>query len=340
MIISDGNDTSSRTKADQLSGLVRRDRSDRVRHRHRRVWTIFTSPVDRPDRRSRCRSRRRFPGRRRCLRRQRSSASRSSRESAGSREPRRAPAHYRRHRRAHGSHRVAARSRPGDGEHRERAQPAVLPRLQLVGAEGRTLAHHRRRSSRGPARTPCARGAASSPTEPVTIPACFAGPWRSACRLSAARAASFSPPSSFSSGRRHGREPFRGWCRTPSAHCSARRSSVCCPRRSTRCRRVRAALSLLAGVLTFFLVEKLVLWHHWHDDDRLSRAQEHGHAVDRRGRGPHVRRRVRDRRGNARLASRSASRRRSRSSRTRFRRRRATSPSCSPPATRARERSC
>jgi zinc and cadmium transporter len=27
-----------------------------------------------------------------------------------------------------------------------------------------------------------------------------------------------------------------------------------------------AALSLLAGVLTFFLVEKLVLWHHWHDD--------------------------------------------------------------------------
>jgi zinc and cadmium transporter len=28
-----------------------------------------------------------------------------------------------------------------------------------------------------------------------------------------------------------------------------------------------AALFLLAGVLTFFLVEKLVLWHHWHDDD-------------------------------------------------------------------------
>lgn len=28
-----------------------------------------------------------------------------------------------------------------------------------------------------------------------------------------------------------------------------------------------AALSLLAGVLTFFLVEKLVLWHHWHDDE-------------------------------------------------------------------------
>ena len=27
-----------------------------------------------------------------------------------------------------------------------------------------------------------------------------------------------------------------------------------------------AALSLLAGVLAFFLVEKLVLWHHWHDD--------------------------------------------------------------------------
>jgi zinc and cadmium transporter len=27
-----------------------------------------------------------------------------------------------------------------------------------------------------------------------------------------------------------------------------------------------AALSLLTGVLTFFLVEKLVLWHHWHDD--------------------------------------------------------------------------
>jgi zinc and cadmium transporter len=28
-----------------------------------------------------------------------------------------------------------------------------------------------------------------------------------------------------------------------------------------------AALALLAGVLTFFLVEKLVLWHHWHDDE-------------------------------------------------------------------------
>jgi zinc and cadmium transporter len=28
-----------------------------------------------------------------------------------------------------------------------------------------------------------------------------------------------------------------------------------------------AALSLLAGVLTFFLIEKLVLWHHWHEDD-------------------------------------------------------------------------
>jgi zinc and cadmium transporter len=27
-----------------------------------------------------------------------------------------------------------------------------------------------------------------------------------------------------------------------------------------------AAASLLAGVLTFFIVEKLVLWHHWHDD--------------------------------------------------------------------------
>jgi zinc and cadmium transporter len=27
-----------------------------------------------------------------------------------------------------------------------------------------------------------------------------------------------------------------------------------------------AALSLLTGVLAFFLVEKLVLWHHWHDD--------------------------------------------------------------------------
>ena len=29
-----------------------------------------------------------------------------------------------------------------------------------------------------------------------------------------------------------------------------------------------AALSLLAGVLTFFVVEKLVLWHHWHDDEQ------------------------------------------------------------------------
>jgi zinc and cadmium transporter len=28
-----------------------------------------------------------------------------------------------------------------------------------------------------------------------------------------------------------------------------------------------AALSLLTGVLAFFLIEKLVLWHHWHDDE-------------------------------------------------------------------------
>jgi zinc and cadmium transporter len=28
-----------------------------------------------------------------------------------------------------------------------------------------------------------------------------------------------------------------------------------------------AAIGLLVGVLTFFLVEKLVLWHHWHDDE-------------------------------------------------------------------------
>ena len=27
-----------------------------------------------------------------------------------------------------------------------------------------------------------------------------------------------------------------------------------------------AALALLTGVLAFFLIEKLVLWHHWHDD--------------------------------------------------------------------------
>jgi len=29
----------------------------------------------------------------------------------------------------------------------------------------------------------------------------------------------------------------------------------------------QAAGSLLAGVLIFFVVEKLVLWHHWHDDE-------------------------------------------------------------------------
>ena len=28
-----------------------------------------------------------------------------------------------------------------------------------------------------------------------------------------------------------------------------------------------AAAALLAGVLVFFVVEKLVLWHHWHDDE-------------------------------------------------------------------------
>lgn len=28
-----------------------------------------------------------------------------------------------------------------------------------------------------------------------------------------------------------------------------------------------AALALLAGVLAFFIIEKLVLWHHWHEDE-------------------------------------------------------------------------
>ena len=56
-------------------------------------------------------------------------------------ERRRAAQHHRRQRRPHGDHRLRARSRSGDGGHRERAQPAVFPRLQLVAAEGRPLAH-------------------------------------------------------------------------------------------------------------------------------------------------------------------------------------------------------
>ena len=102
----------------------------------------------------------------------------------------------------------------------------------------------------------------------------------------------------------------------------------------TRRRRTASRLSILGGILAFFVLEKLVLWRHSHDDCDEARAARHAtghdhgplrHADHGRRHHPQLRRRHADRRGVPAEHRSSASSPRSRSSRTRSRRRSATS---------------
>ena len=87
-----------------------------------------------------------------------------------------------------------------------------------------------------------------------------------------------------------------GWSATPSARCWARRCWRSCPRPSSSCRRTHVLGTLLAGILLFFVLEKLVLWRHCHTHD----CEVHdgvGGAGARRRRVSQLRGRRRDRRG-------------------------------------------
>ncbi len=119
----------------------------------------------------------------------------------------------------------------------------------------------------------------------------------------------------------------------------------------------RVMVTVLAGLLAFFLLEKLVLWRHAHgheehrDDEDESEHDHalHAHADADQGRSglmiligncrAQFLRRRRHRRGVPRRIRASASPRRSRSSRMRCRSRSATSPCSSIPVSRARARS-
>ena len=63
----------------------------------------------------------------------------------------------------------------------------------------------------------------------------------------------------------------RGSSRSRSARCSAPCSSSCCRTRSKRARRSRVMVTVLIGLLAFFLLEKLVLWRHAHGHDAAFR---------------------------------------------------------------------
>ena len=175
VIISDGNDTSSRVGVSRSEAGGARNRSARVCGRHRRPGH---------SRRSSGR-RRRFGSRSRgCRFRSRSPAD----AAAGGRIPMPKPGGYppsggggrggtysvggaddrvnvmalREMTDDSGGRteivRDAARSRSGRGQHRRRIEPAVLPRLSEPGLQGRTLAHHPRRSARSVAASARAQG--------------------------------------------------------------------------------------------------------------------------------------------------------------------------------------
>ena len=141
VVISDGNDTSSRTSSPRLRQLFARPkcsstpsastrRADAVRPSAAAdaSWTVPSpAPVSRRARRApRDRAGHRAARRSRCRR---------SRQ-------RRGPARdHRRQRRTHRDHRLASRPRPGDGGDCRRVEPAVFPRLRVLPAQGRAVAH-------------------------------------------------------------------------------------------------------------------------------------------------------------------------------------------------------
>ena len=135
VVISDGNDTNSELEVDELQPLIRESEvmvyaigidasaSSGVTRRPQRIelpggislpWPPGPSQPPPP-------------------------RSRAGAEAACQRA--RAADDHRRQRRAHGDHRRRPQSRSGDGRDRQRAQPAVLSRLRLDPAQGRSLAH-------------------------------------------------------------------------------------------------------------------------------------------------------------------------------------------------------
>ena len=97
--------------------------------------------------------------------------------------------------------------------------------------------------------------------------------------------------------------------------------------------------TLLAGILLFFALEKLVLLRHCHTDE----CEVHGATATLVFIGdalPQLHRRCHHRHGGDVVDARSASAPRLPSRRTRFRRKSATSPSCWPPATAAAAPCC
>ena len=135
VVISDGNDTNSELEVDELqqliresevmvyaigidasasSGVTRRPQRIAVAGRHLSALASRAEPA--------------------------APAAVASRRRGACQRARAADDH-RRQRRAHGDHRRRPQSRSGDGRDRQRAQPAVLSRLRLDPAQGRSLAH-------------------------------------------------------------------------------------------------------------------------------------------------------------------------------------------------------
>ena len=167
VVISDGNDTSSRTEIRDLKALIRQ--SEVLVYAVGTTARANRSPDARPSRlRRACRFRSRCPSlarhgeeaavadvsrRRRPSRRSESDPATAEPEAAWAglwtRRPRQrvgAARHDRRQRRAHRSHPQPPRSRPCDGRHCRRVEQAVLPGLPVAREEGRTLARHPRRN--------------------------------------------------------------------------------------------------------------------------------------------------------------------------------------------------
>ena len=83
--------------------------------------------------------------------------------------------------------------------------------------------------------------------------------------------AASSPPPPPRSRSRCPRRGSRGSCRSRSARCSAPCSSSSCRTRSRRADASAVMATVLAGLLAFFLLEKLVLWRHSHGHDAAPR---------------------------------------------------------------------
>ncbi len=178
VIISDGNDTSSHTDVFARQAVDSRDRSARLRDRHRLGGTtsyITATSSQQPQRRStaaahadaRSHSRARRPCRSRRRRsRRRDQAAAATRAGAVTACDDRVNVaalarHHRRQRRPHRDHPVGARSRSGNGRHRGRIEQAVLHRV-LRPPVRRTADGTRFASTCARPRITCARGGATS----------------------------------------------------------------------------------------------------------------------------------------------------------------------------------